>query len=386
MINDQTLEEHPPPKDRPNPLVYLDLSVAGDPVGRLVIRLYANVVPKTAENFRLLCVGGQRGPEGNLLSYRGSVFHRIINRFMLQGGDFTAGDGSGGWAAAPDSRNGNFADENFLLRHERAGLLSMANAGPDTNGSQFFVTTVNCPHLDGKHVVFGEVVRGMGIVREIEVMPTGEADRPLKEVKVEACGELPHTASFQEETGICESDGTQDVYPFHPEDLDLDWYLVANFNPILSIVKDIKASGNHFFLRNEWPTASRKYAKALKYISLLRESMGSTDEEQEKAIRALEIPCCLNVAAVALKRGQHELAIKECDKVLEVDAKNAKALFRRGQARRSLKDHELALKDLISASSLSMGDRAVLAELNALRGDIKAYRVQEKSIYSKMFA
>eukprot|EP00921_Rhytidocystis_pertsovi_P023679 GHVQ01037967.1.p1 GENE.GHVQ01037967.1~~GHVQ01037967.1.p1 ORF type:complete len:211 (+),score=19.82 GHVQ01037967.1:158-790(+) len=169
-----------------NPKVFFDLTTGGQKTGRITFELFKDVTPKTAENFRALCTGEKgKGDAGKPLHYKGSVFHRIIPRFMCQGGDFTNGNGTGG-----ESIYGRtFKDENFKLKHETAGLLSMANAGRDTNGSQFFITTVPCAWLDGNHTVFGKVVEGIETLKEIERLGS-ESGQPKAVVTVSDCGEL----------------------------------------------------------------------------------------------------------------------------------------------------------------------------------------------------
>ncbi|TPX59418.1 hypothetical protein SpCBS45565_g07744 [Spizellomyces sp. 'palustris'] len=171
-----------------NPRCYFDIEIAGQKAGRIVFELFADEVPKTAENFRALCTGerGRSAKSGATLHYKGSAFHRVIQDFMLQGGDFTNEDGTGGESIY----GGQFPDESFKRKHDVELLLSMANRGPNTNGSQFFITCAPTPHLDGKHVVFGRVVSGQDIVRKIEVLPTDRKDRPHDKVIIANSGEL----------------------------------------------------------------------------------------------------------------------------------------------------------------------------------------------------
>ena len=161
-----------------NPKVAIDVSIGGEPAGTIELELFADVVPKTAENFRVLC-SGEKGEE---MRYAGSPFHRVIPQFMIQGGDFTNGNGTGGKSIYGDK----FEDENFDLKHTEPGLLSMANAGPNTNGSQFFITVAPTPWLDGKHVVFGKVVSGMDVVDKIEAEGS-RSGRTKQPVMLEDC-------------------------------------------------------------------------------------------------------------------------------------------------------------------------------------------------------
>ncbi|RZB40734.1 peptidyl-prolyl cis-trans isomerase H, partial [Asbolus verrucosus] len=169
-----------------NPVVFFDISVGTTEIGRMIFELFADAVPKTSENFRQFCTGEFR-KDGVPLGYKGASFHRVIKDFMIQGGDFVNGDGTGVMSIYG---GGTFPDENFNLKHDAPGLLSMANSGKDTNGCQFFITCAKCNFLDGKHVVFGRVIDGLLVMRKIENVPTGPNNKPKIPVTIIQCGQI----------------------------------------------------------------------------------------------------------------------------------------------------------------------------------------------------
>lgn len=353
--------------------VFLDICIGEEKVGRIVVELFNNVAPKTAENFRALCTGEKGvGKAGLALHYKGCTFHRIIKQFMIQGGDFQNGNGTGGESIYGDK----FEDENFELKHDKPGLLSMANCGPNTNGSQFFITTVPCPHLDGKHVVFGEVKKGLGIVNQLESVQC-ENDTPVVKCIIENCGQYKPGEDF----GLVENDSTGDVYTDWPDDSELDF---KDINDIKEIAEKIKVSGNAWFKKGDYETADKKYKKSLRYLDKLQEINELTHEE-EQSINVIILPCILNSAACKLKLKHYDAALEDCDEALDIEPNNPKALYRRGQAHHGKRDYDRSLADLQAARKLAPNDKAILAEIVAVKGEIEAYKAKEKKVYAKMF-
>ncbi|KAM7479432.1 hypothetical protein LguiA_027645 [Lonicera macranthoides] len=178
--------------------VFLDVDIDKQRIGRIVIGLYGQVVPKTVENFRVLCTGEMgNGASGKALHYKGTPFHRIIPGFMIQGGDIIYGNGSGNVSIY----GGTFPDESFKIKHSHPGVVSMVNSGPDSNGSQFFITTVKASWLDGEHVVFGKVIEGMDTVYAVEGGAGTYSGKPRKKVIIADSGEIPKTKWDEESRG-----------------------------------------------------------------------------------------------------------------------------------------------------------------------------------------
>eukprot|EP01126_Amoeba_proteus_P037273 TRINITY_DN3841_c0_g1_i6.p1 TRINITY_DN3841_c0_g1~~TRINITY_DN3841_c0_g1_i6.p1 ORF type:complete len:266 (-),score=31.89 TRINITY_DN3841_c0_g1_i6:505-1302(-) len=239
----------------PNPRVFFDIVINRQPAGRIVFELFADTVPKTAENFRALCTGekGLTVDGKQKLHYKGCTFHRVIKDFMIQGGDFTLGNGCGG-----ESIYGSkFEDENFALKHETPFLLSMANAGPATNGSQFFITTKETPHLDGKHVVFGKVLKGHEVVREIEHEEVNsESNKPVKPCVISDCGEL----GVGEPDGVLEPDDPYPLFPAYCKNLDF-----TDVDKLTEVCQGIRQTGNTYFTSQNYVAALRSYSKVVNF-------------------------------------------------------------------------------------------------------------------------
>ncbi|PGH35271.1 peptidyl-prolyl cis-trans isomerase D [[Emmonsia] crescens] len=365
------------------PRVYFDIQVGNRAEGRIVFELFNDVVPKTAENFRALCTGEKgEGKSGKLLSYKGSIFHRIIKQFMIQGGDFTAFNGTGGESIYGEK----FPDENFELKHDRPFLLSMANSGPGTNGSQFFITTVPTPHLDGKHVVFGEVINGKGLVRKIEKSPTDSGDKPQTEIKVVDCGQL--SGDGYEAATQTSVDETGDNYEDFPEDAGQEFSGAEYYK----IASDLKEYGNKAFKAGNVDLGLDKYQKGLRYLNEYPETSDSDPPELAEQMASLRFALHSNSALLANKLRRFEdgrswagFALETAAAANAKDADKAKAYYRRAVALVGLKDDEEALRDLAEAAKLAPGDAAIANETARVKKAIAEQQRKEKEMLKKFF-
>ncbi|KAL9114636.1 MAG: hypothetical protein Q9227_001314 [Pyrenula ochraceoflavens] len=310
----------------------------------------------------------------------GSIFHRVIKQFMIQGGDFTAFNGTGGESIYGEK----FDDENFELKHEKPFLLSMANSGPGTNGSQFFVTTVPTPHLDDKHVVFGEMINGKNIVRKIENLPT-QSDKPVKEVKVVDCGQLSG-AAFASATEK-KADPTGDPYEDFPDDqgegLASEQYY--------KIAEDLKEIGNKAFKSGDLETGIEKYQKALRYLNEYPGANDADPKELESNVKKLRFTLHNNSALLAIKSKRLDEADKWSGFAIEAisaetkDIDKAKAYYRRGLAKVGMKDEDEGLKDLETAAQLDASDPKITNEIQAVKKRLRERDQKERAIYKNAF-
>ncbi|KAF2707873.1 peptidyl-prolyl cis-trans isomerase 1 [Pleomassaria siparia CBS 279.74] len=369
--------------DHKRPRVFFDITIGGTQAGRVVFELFDDIVPKTTENFRALCTGEKGiGKAGKPLHYKGSTFHRVIKSFMIQGGDFTMGNGTGGESIYGEK----FEDENFERVHDKPFLLSMANAGPATNGSQFFVTTVLTPHLDKKHVVFGEVINGKSVVREIENLKVQSGDKPLHEAAIFDCGEL--TGADYDQAIVKAVDPSGDPYEDFPDDQkkeDAEW----TGDEIVNIATELKNLGNVAFKSKDFKLGLKKYTKALRYLHEYPAPLDSDPADLGPKLNALKITLYCNSALLQNNLGLNTEAADSATKALEIegisDKDKAKALFRRAQARVAKKNEEDALKDLEAALKIAPGDPAILRETDGVKKRVKERKEKEKKAYANAF-
>ncbi|KAL4781472.1 cyclophilin-like domain-containing protein [Aspergillus varians] len=366
------------------PRVFFEIQIGQQNAGRIALELFNDVVPKTADNFRALCTGEKGvGKQGKPLSFKGSIFHRVIKQFMIQGGDFTAFNGTGGESIYGEK----FPDENFDLKHDRPFLLSMANSGPGTNGSQFFITTVPTPHLDGKHVVFGEVLNGKSLVRKIENLPT-QADKPQADVTIVDCGEL--SGDDYENADKKAPDATGDPYEDFPDDHQGE---ELNAPVCFKIASELKNFGNAAFKSGNTSLGLEKYQKGLRYLNEFPEPEEEDPKDLEPQIKALRFTLHSNSSLLANKLGQFKNARTWATYALEVanatnvkDSDKAKVYYRRAVAHGGLKEEDDALKDLEQASILAPNDAVITAEITRVNNAVKARDAREKATARKFFS
>ncbi|CAD2216545.1 cyclophilin 40 [Angomonas deanei] len=342
---------------------FFDISIGGKAQPeRIVMELFDSITPKTCKNFRELCLGnnGEKVKGSDIpMTYQNSIFHRVIPGFMIQGGDFTNRDGTGGVSIYGEK----FEDENFEEKCERAGLLAMANAGPNTNGSQFFITTAPAPHLNGRHVVFGKVVRGMNTVRAVEHVTTGANDCPVDSCVVTACGVLDTLPDAPVPT-----DG--DTYPDYVEDLPE----VPSEEDKIKAGEAIRQIGNNLFKEGKYDEAIAKYNKAIRYL-------GGAPNAKEA-----HIACLNNKAMCAIKRSEWSVALKSTEEVIKMDPQNSKAHFRHGVAAMGLNDADTAVEDFTKAHQLEPENADIVAKLNHAKEVSKAKKAKLAAGLKKMFS
>lgn len=300
---------------------------------------------------------------------------------MIQGGDFTNFNGTGGESIYGEK----FDDENFNLKHEKPFLLSMANSGPGTNGSQFFITTVPTPHLDSKHVVFGEVINGKNIVRKIENLPA-QSDKPQGgDVTIADCGQLEGTA-FDSATEKA-PDATGDPYEDFPDDQGQD----LKGEDYFKIASNLKDYGNKAFKSGDNEVGIEKYQKGLRYLNVYPAANDSDPKDLQGKLDALRFTLHSNSTLLAIKAKRFDEAQKWAGFAIDAMPKDARATdkakvyYRRAQARVALKDLDSALEDFEQAATLAPEDAAIKNDLNKTKKTLNDSAKKEKAAFKKFF-
>lgn len=301
---------------------------------------------------------------------------------MIQGGDFTAGNGTGGESIYGEK----FEDENLKtseLKHDTPFLLSMANAGPDTNGSQFFVTTVPTPHLDGKHVIFGRVISGKSIIRTIEKTKTGPNDVPEEDVVITDCGEYPKDAELPSKV----SDGTGDL--FEESIFDDDTIDSKSPQSVFAAARKLKEIGTKLFKEGDYAMAFEKYSKGSRFLEEYFPDDLAKDEL--KTDMDLKVSLYLNIAIVGLRLNKNKEVLEAAQNALNVGAdlgekEKAKALYRMGTAYSQLKNYEEAINKYKEALKYAPTDSAILQGLKTAEGNLVDRKKKEKAAFAKFFS
>lgn len=363
---------------------YFDIKIGSDFAGRVVFELYKDLVPKTVENFRALCVGYQRQRRNHdynsnqlnnqTLSYKGSTIHRITPLFLIQGGRIT-GENSGVSIYGPQ-----FEDENFSVTHDVEGILGMSNNGRDTNNSEFYITLVPCPHLDGTNVAFGKVIKGFNIIKQMSEEVPRQDDTPTIECKIVNCGELKP----EENWFVPENNGTNDVYPPWPTDWDYRDELINQVEETIekAIVR-IKESGDYFFNRKNLQEAIRKYEKAIRYIDWsFTEKLINT---KANFVITLKIQCLFSLVKVKTEQTEFKEAVDLCSKILQLDKSNGEVYYRRGLAYSGLKEYKAALSDLQKALKFFPDDEKIIKQQNSVAENFVNFLKSERKMCVRMF-
>ncbi|KAK9870247.1 hypothetical protein WA026_006334 [Henosepilachna vigintioctopunctata] len=354
-----------------NPMVFLDISFEDVQVGRIVIELYKNMAPKTAENFRALCTGEKgNGRHNKPLHYKGCKFHRIISQCFAQSGDIINNDGTNGESIYGET----FEKDNCNLRHDQEGLVGMATV-TNTNlvHSQFYITALPCTHLDGTNIVFGIVRKGLDIIKEMSTIET-QNDHPLKDIVIVNCGQLKKGEPWN----IHLVDETKDIYPPWPN----DWDEGHDDSAIQKALTIIRESGNFYFMKRNYSNSLRKYLKVLRYIEWYLKSGKVCDK---KFVESCKSRTLLNLAAVKLKDNNYKEALHYCNQCEFIDPDNGKLYYRRAQAKLGLRDIDEALEDLRKAHSLLPHDKSIKEFQKLAKSDKLNHLKREKEFFSKIF-